>query len=66
VGGGDERSWILLTLREISFTTWPRHFSQVGIEVCSVITLGRLVEALLEERARVGKQEERTVSGLRR
>lgn len=29
------------TLREISLSTWPRHFSQTGMLSTEVITLGR-------------------------
>ena len=34
-------SWMRDTFREISFSTWPLHFSHVGIELTSVMTFGR-------------------------
>lgn len=34
------------TLREISLSTWPRHFSHVGIESMDVISLGRRVREM--------------------
>lgn len=33
-------------MREISFRTWPRHFSHTGIDVTDVISLGRRVREM--------------------
>ena len=43
--GRDEkvRCWIFVTLREMLFSTWPRHFSKARIEATSVIIFGRRV-----------------------